>query len=113
MLIVRLGDDRAGWVESVHVGVQFGMMTNTPPERFSTGWQSSDEPASPFPLHTHSGFGTDAVKINIPESDGVRRRSVAVYEAVVPPYALLLAAAVRRCGGRGGAGDAMSRGDES
>jgi hypothetical protein len=30
MLIVRLGDDRAGWVESVHGGVQFGMMTNTP-----------------------------------------------------------------------------------
>src|SRR4051812_18766548 len=57
MLIVRLSGDRAAWVETVRGGVQFGQMTNTPPEHFSTGWRTSERPANPFPLHTFAGFG--------------------------------------------------------
>jgi hypothetical protein len=69
-------------------------MTNTRPEQFSTGWRTFDRPANPFPLHTHAGFGANAAHINAADGDGVHRRSVAVYEALVPPYALLLTAAV-------------------
>src|SRR4051794_38497860 len=74
ILIVRLSADRAAWAESVRGGVQFGMMTNTRPEQFSTGWRTFDRPANPFPLHTHAGFGGAAAHINVAESDGVHRR---------------------------------------
>jgi hypothetical protein len=93
-LIVRLSGYRAAWIESVRGGVQFGTMTNTPPDRFSTGWSSVDEPASPFPLHTAAGFGTVSIHFNIAEPDGVHTRPVAVRAAVVPPYALLLATTI-------------------
>ena len=94
MLIVRLSADRTAWAESVRGGVQFGMMTNTWPGQFTTGWRTYARAANPFPLHTHAGFGADSAHINVAEPDGVHRRSVAVYEVLVPPYALLLTAAV-------------------
>ena len=68
MLIVRLSVDRAAWAESVRGGVQFGMMTNTRPEQFSTGWRTFDRPANPFPLHTHAGFGAAAAHIDPPKA---------------------------------------------
>jgi hypothetical protein len=93
-LIVRLTGYRAAWVESVRDGVQFGTMTNTPPERFSTGWSSVEEPGSPFPLRTRAGFGAVSIQFDIAEPDGVHTRPVTVRAAVVPPYALLLATAI-------------------
>jgi hypothetical protein len=67
MLIIRLSGNRAAWAESVRGGAQFGMMTNTRPGQFSTGWRTFDRPANPFPLHTHAGFGADAAHINAAE----------------------------------------------
>src|SRR3954453_19732662 len=77
-VIVRLSGYRAAWVESVRGGVQFGTMTNTPPERFSTGWSSVEEPASPFPPRRRAGVGAVSIHFNIAEPDGVHTRPVAV-----------------------------------
>ena len=81
-------------VESVRGGVQFAMMTNTPPERLSTGWRSFDQPASPVPAAYARRIRCRHLRIRRPPNGTRTTWPVTAYAVVVPPLALLLIAGV-------------------
>lgn len=82
VLTLRLTAEHSVWAETVRGSIQVVSETNTFPEMFQSGWQSS-EAIGPLPSNSRWGFGW--VSTTLPVNDGQTARTIGISALAIPP----------------------------